>query len=84
LFRACGNADSPWTFLRWDSGAVRNLTSKHLAVLKADGIDATVMPLGVLFRGGEEGKIRQRIIDDDLLDTVIGHGPQLAAGWACP
>lgn len=55
-----------------------------LAVLKADGIVATVMPHGVLFRGGEEGKIRQRIIEDDLLDTVIGLGPNLFYGTGIP
>ena len=48
-----------------------------LAVLKADGIVATVMPHGVLFRGDTEGDIRRAIIEDDLLDTVIGLGPKL-------
>jgi type I restriction enzyme M protein len=55
-----------------------------LAVLKIDGIVATVMPHGVLFRGGEEGKIRQRIIEDDLLDTVIGLGSNLFYGTGIP
>lgn len=55
-----------------------------LAVLTTDGIVATVMPHGVLFRGGEEGKIRQRIIEDDLLDTVIGLGPNLFYGTGIP
>lgn len=55
-----------------------------LSVLKSDGIVATVMPHGVLFRGGEEGKIRQRIIEDDLLDTVIGLGPNLFYGTGIP
>ncbi|MCU1393488.1 MAG: Type restriction-modification system, subunit [Ilumatobacteraceae bacterium] len=55
-----------------------------LAVLKTDGIAATVMPHGVLFRSGEEGKIRQRIIEDDLLDTVIGLGPNLFYGTGIP
>ena len=55
-----------------------------LAVLRTDGIVATVMPHGVLFRGGEEGKIRQRIIEDDLLDTVIGLGPNLFYGTGIP
>ena len=55
-----------------------------LAVLKSDGVVATVMPHGVLFRGGEEGKIRQRIIEDDLLDTVIGVGPNLFYGTGIP
>ena len=55
-----------------------------LAVLKPDGIVATVMPHGVLFRGGAEGEIRCRIIEDDLLDTVIGLGPNLFYGTGIP
>ena len=55
-----------------------------LAVLKPDGIVATVMPHGVLFRGGAEGVIRRRIIEDDLLDTVIGLGPNLFYGTGIP
>jgi type I restriction enzyme M protein len=55
-----------------------------IAVLKPGGMLATVMPHGVLFRGGEEGKIRQRIIEDDLLDTVIGLGPNLFYGTGIP
>ena len=55
-----------------------------LAVLKPDGVVATVMPHGVLFRGGVEGEIRRRIIEDDLLDTVIGLGPNLFYGTGIP
>lgn len=55
-----------------------------LAVLKVDGVVATVMPHGVLFRGGAEGEIRQKIIEDDLLDTVIGLGPNLFYGTGIP
>ncbi len=55
-----------------------------LAVLKNDGIVATVMPHGVLFRGGAEGTIRRRIIEDDLVDTVIGLGPNLFYGTGIP
>ena len=55
-----------------------------LAVLKPDGIVATVMPHGVLFRGGAEGVVRRRIIEDDLLDTVIGLGPNLFYGTGIP
>jgi hypothetical protein len=32
-----------------------------------------VVPHGVLFRGSSEGKIRQKLIDENLLDAVIGH-----------
>ncbi len=31
-----------------------------------------VVPHGVLFRGSSEGKIRQKLIDENLLDAVIG------------
>ena len=55
-----------------------------LAVLKRDGIVATVMPHGVLFRGGAEGAIRRKFIEDDLLDTVIGLGPNLFYGTGIP
>ena len=55
-----------------------------LAVLKPDGIVATVMPHGVLFRGGAEGTIRRAIIEDDLVDTVIGLGPNLFYGTGIP
>ena len=55
-----------------------------LAVLKSDGIVATVMPHGVLFRRGAEGTIRRRIIEDDLLDTVIGLGPNMFYGTGIP
>lgn len=55
-----------------------------LAVLSKDGVVVTVMPHGVLFRGGEEGKIRRRLIEGDILDTVIGVGPNLFYGTGIP
>lgn len=55
-----------------------------LSVLKADGIMATVMPHGVLFRGGEEKKIRQRFIQNDHLEAVIGLPPNLFYGTGIP
>lgn len=33
---------------------------------------AVIVPHGVLFRGGSEGKIRQALIDENLLDAVVG------------
>lgn len=33
---------------------------------------AIVVPHGVLFRGAAEGRIRRKLIEDNLLDTVIG------------
>ncbi|WP_215448180.1 N-6 DNA methylase [Streptomyces sp. ATCC 21386] len=44
----------------------------------------TVMPHGVLFRGGEEGRIRARLIEADLLEAVIGLPPNLFYGTGIP
>ncbi|WP_267593087.1 type I restriction-modification system subunit M [Carbonactinospora thermoautotrophica] len=55
-----------------------------LAVLKPDGIGATVMPHGVLFRGGAEKEIREGIIRDDRLEAVIGLAPNLFYGTGIP
>jgi type I restriction enzyme M protein len=57
-----------------------------LAVLRPGGLVCTVMPHGVLFRGGAEKEIRKGFIEDDLLEAVIGLGPNLFYGtgiWAC-
>ena len=43
-----------------------------IASLNRTGKMATVVPHGVLFRGGAEGKIRKGIIEDDLIETIIG------------
>ena len=46
----------------------------HMLEIAAEqeGRVAVVVPHGVLFRGGAEGRIRQRLIEDNLLDAVIG------------
>ena len=41
---------------------------------------AVVLPHGALFRMGEEGEIRQKILEMDLLEAVIGLGPNLFYG----
>jgi type I restriction enzyme M protein len=38
---------------------------------------AVVAPHGVLFRSGTEGKIREKLIRDNVLDAVVGLPPQL-------
>ena len=43
-----------------------------VASLKDDGVMATVMPHGVLFRGGQEKVIREGIVKDDLIEAIIG------------
>lgn len=55
-----------------------------LAVTRDGGMVATVMPHGVLFRGGEERTIRAGIIEDDLLEAVIGVAPNLFYGTPIP
>lgn len=55
-----------------------------LAVTRDGGMVATVLPHGVLFRGGEEKTIRKGIIDDDLLEAVIGVAPNLFYGTGIP
>ncbi|RLC85357.1 MAG: SAM-dependent DNA methyltransferase, partial [Chloroflexi bacterium] len=55
-----------------------------LAVLQPGGIMATVMPHGVLFRGGAEQEIRAGILKDDLLEAVIGLPPNLFYGTGIP
>ncbi|CAL9291072.1 N-6 DNA methylase [Streptomyces sp. SudanB25_2051] len=55
-----------------------------LAVLTPDGVGATVMPHGVLFRGGKEKEIREGIIKDDRLEAVIGLAPNLFYGTGIP
>ncbi|MEK3763441.1 type I restriction-modification system subunit M [Solibacillus sp. FSL K6-4121] len=48
------------------------------------GTMAIVLPHGVLFRGASEGKIRKNIIDNNLLDTVIGLPANLFYGASIP
>lgn len=42
------------------------------AALEKKGRVTVVAPHGVLFRGGAEGRIRQKLIEENLLDAVIG------------
>jgi len=56
-----------------------------VSVLKGGrGIAATVMPHGVLFRSGAERDIRARMLDDDIIEAVIGLAPNLFYGTGIP
>jgi len=55
-----------------------------LAVLKADGKMATIMPHGVLFRGGEEKEARKHFIERGWLEAVIGLPAGLFYGTGIP
>lgn len=49
-----------------------------------NGRMAVVLPHGVLFRGASEGKIRQQLVDLNLLDAVIGLPANLFYGTGIP
>lgn len=55
-----------------------------LSVLKSDGRLATVMPHGVLFRGGEEREARKYFIEQGYLEAVIGLPSNLFYGTGIP
>jgi type I restriction enzyme M protein len=55
-----------------------------IATMNGFGIVGVVMPHGVLFRGGAEGKIRQSILEQDLLEAVIGLASNLFYGAGIP
>lgn len=55
-----------------------------LASLNGTGIMATVVPHGVLFRGGAEGKIRKGMLQDDLFEAIIGLPQNLFYGTGIP
>lgn len=52
--------------------------------LKSDGIMAIVLPHGVLFRGGEEGRIRKNLIEQNHIDAIIGLPANIFFGTGIP
>jgi type I restriction enzyme M protein len=54
------------------------------AMRQGAGRVGVVMPHGVLFRGGAEARIRQGLIEKDLLDAVIGLPPNLFYSTTIP
>jgi type I restriction enzyme M protein len=55
-----------------------------IASLKPDGHMATIMPHGVLFRGGKEKLIREILIEDDLIEAIVSLPPGLFYGTGIP
>ena len=49
-----------------------------------DGRIGVIVPHGVLFRGAAEGKIRQKLIEENLLEAVIGLPSNLFFGTGIP
>jgi type I restriction enzyme M protein len=57
----------------WVQHMIRSMAPKT-------GRMAVVLPHGALFRMGKEGQIREKILGMDLLEAVIGLGPNLFYG----
>jgi type I restriction enzyme M protein len=55
-----------------------------VASLKSNGVAGVVLPHGILFRGGAEGKIREGLLNDDLIEAVIGLPTNLFYGTGIP
>jgi type I restriction enzyme M protein len=55
-----------------------------IASLKDDGMLGVVVPHGVLFRGGAEGRIREAMLKADIIEAVIGLAPNLFYGAGIP
>ena len=55
-----------------------------LASLKPNGRMATIMPHGVLFRGGKEKLIRELFISDDCIEAIVSLPPGLFYGTGIP
>ena len=51
---------------------------------RTSGRVGVIVPHGVLFRGGAEGLIRQKLIEENLLDAVIGLPANLFFGTGIP
>lgn len=82
------NVKFPNRFREWcpETGKKADLmfVQHMLASLKKDGHMATIMPHGVLFRGGKEKLIREILINDDLIEAIISLPPKLFYGTGIP
>ncbi len=78
----------PTRFREWcpETGKKADLmfVQHMLASLKPDGHMATIMPHGVLFRGGKEKLIRELFIKDDVIEAIISLPPGLFYGTGIP
>jgi len=55
-----------------------------LNMLKNDGVSIIILPTGVLFRGNKEEKIREKLIELDLIDAVVALPDKLFANTGIP
>jgi len=82
------NVKFPSRFREWcpETGKKADLmfVQHMLASLKGGGHMATIMPHGVLFRGGKEKLIRELLINDDVIEAIISLPPGLFYGTGIP
>jgi len=82
------NMKFPSRFREWcpETGKKADLmfVQHMLASLKTRGHMATIMPHGVLFRGGKEKLIREMFINDDIIESIISLPPGLFYGTGIP
>ena len=82
------NMKFPNRFREWcpETGKKADLmfVQHMLASLKTRGQMATIMPHGVLFRGGKEKLVREIFIDDDVIEAIISLPPGLFYGTGIP
>jgi type I restriction enzyme M protein len=82
------NMKFPSRFREWcpETGKKADLmfVQHMLASLKPRGHMATIMPHGVLFRGGKEKLIREIFINDDVIEAIISLPPGLFYGTGIP
>lgn len=64
-----------------DWAFILNMIERALA---KEGRVAVVVPHGVLFRGGAEGRIRQKLIEENMLDAVVGLPANLFPSTSIP
>ena len=58
--------------------------SHMIESLLSEGIAGVVVPHGVLFRGGAEGRIREKLIEENIVHAVIGLPANLFFGTSIP
>ena len=67
-----------------DYAFISHMIETTFPQLEADGRVGVIVPHGVLFRGSSEGKIRQQLVEENLLDAVIGLPANLFYGTGIP
>ena len=67
-----------------DYAFISHMIETATAAPDRSGRVGVIVPHGVLFRGSSEGKIRQALIDENLLDAVIGLPANLFFGTGIP